>query len=732
MVALIAYVLTAGGETVASVEPEPTEATVGTVTSTTALSGTAAAAQAADLSFGSSGVVTAVSVSVGDVVSAGDVLATIDDSEAARQVETAQISLDQAQAAFATLLEDPATADLAAALASVSSAQAQVLSADDGLDELLGGATSADILSATTTVQTALSQVSSAEDAVNALSDPATAAELASAGATVTQAQAQLNSAANEASTARDTAIADQIRYCSWEGHVSGLCSKTLLPLREGDSARVRASLTDGEDSFVANGEAFLESNARYLSAVAAEESAAAALAQAEDKLASTEGGPDASDWFRANQTLESARANYEIAVSRLQDLRAPATDTAVNQAEASASTARANLTSAQARYAELVGGADVSDLERQQQSVRLAEIGLERAREGLDDARVIAPFDGVVGAVNIAVGDSVGTNTVAIAISTPERMTIELTVSEAEVLDLEVGQIGLATFSAVGDTQFPVRITSVSTIPSVSQGVVTYAVAAVILEIDEIPEVAADLQSLTSGAAGGFVGLGGAAGLGGAGAAGGLGGASDGRGAAGGGPGGAGGLLAGIELPDGVTIQEVFAALSAGEALPDGVVLPEGFELPAGFADRLATGGAPGQGGAGAGALANPDRQLPLAGMSGSVEVLLGVRDGVLLVPSVAVRSQGGTSYVIVENAEGAFERRVVVTGDSSGANVEVVSGLEAGDTVWLNASAPATEEFSLANVDVTQATAAAGQQFGPGGFAGGGGGFVAPGGAQ
>ncbi|MDA0352491.1 MAG: HlyD family efflux transporter periplasmic adaptor subunit [Chloroflexi bacterium] len=726
MVALIAYVLTAGGETVASVEPEPTEATVGTVTSTTALSGTAAAAQAADLSFGSSGVVTAVSVSVGDVVSAGDVLATIDDSEAARQVETAQISLDQAQAAFATLLEDPATADLAAALASVSSAQAQVLSADDGLDELLGGATSADILSATTTVQTALSQVSSAEDAVNALSDPATAAELASAGATVTQAQAQLNSAANEASTARDTAIADQIRYCSWEGHVSGLCSKTLLPLREGDSARVRASLTDGEDSFVANGEAFLESNARYLSAVAAEESAAAALAQAEDKLASTEGGPDASDWFRANQTLESARANYEIAVSRLQDLRAPATDTAVNQAEASASTARANLTSAQARYAELVGGADVSDLERQQQSVRLAEIGLERAREGLDDARVIAPFDGVVGAVNIAVGDSVGTNTVAIAISTPERMTIELTVSEAEVLDLEVGQIGLATFSAVGDTQFPVRITSVSTIPSVSQGVVTYAVAAVILEIDEIPEVAADLQSLTSGAAGGFVGLGGAAGLGGAGAA------SDGRGAAGGGPGGAGGLLAGIELPDGVTIQEVFAALSAGEALPDGVVLPEGFELPAGFADRLATGGAPGQGGAGAGALANPDRQLPLAGMSGSVEVLLGVRDGVLLVPSVAVRSQGGTSYVIVENAEGAFERRVVVTGDSSGANVEVVSGLEAGDTVWLNASAPATEEFSLANVDVTQATAAAGQQFGPGGFAGGGGGFVAPGGAQ
>ncbi|MQC83242.1 MAG: HlyD family efflux transporter periplasmic adaptor subunit, partial [Chloroflexi bacterium] len=507
VVALIAYVLTAGGETVASVEPEPTEATVGTVTSTTALSGTAAAAQAADLSFGSSGVVTAVSVSVGDVVSAGDVLATIDDSEAARQVETAQISLDQAQAAFATLLEDPATADLAAALASVSSAQAQVLSADDGLDELLGGATSADILSATTTVQTALSQVSSAEDAVNALSDPATAAELASAGATVTQAQAQLNSAANEASTARDTAIADQIRYCSWEGHVSGLCSKTLLPLREGDSARVRASLTDGEDSFVANGEAFLESNARYLSAVAAEESAAAALAQAEDKLASTEGGPDASDWFRANQTLESARANYEIAVSRLQDLRAPATDTAVNQAEASASTARANLTSAQARYAELVGGADVSDLERQQQSVRLAEIGLERAREGLDDARVIAPFDGVVGAVNIAVGDSVGTNTVAIAISTPERMTIELTVSEAEVLDLEVGQIGLATFSAVGDTQFPVRITSVSTIPSVSQGVVTYAVAAVILEIDEIPEVAADLQSLTSGAAGGFVG---------------------------------------------------------------------------------------------------------------------------------------------------------------------------------------------------------------------------------
>lgn len=119
---------------------------------------------------------------------------------------------------------------------------------------------------------------------------------------------------------------------------------------------------------------------------------------------------------------------------------------------------------------------------------------------------------------------------------------------------------------------------------------------------------------------------------------------------------------------------------------------------------------------------------------MSGSVEILLGVRDGVLLVPSSTVRAQGSTSYVVIENADGEFERLTVVTGESSGADVEIISGLEPGMTIWLSASAPASEEFSLQNVDVSEPQTNGQQQ--PGGFGGGfgrgGGGAGGGGGAQ
>ena len=63
--ALTAYAITTGGDSVATVEPEAAEASVGSITSTTSLSGTAAAAQSADLVFGAAGVVTGIEVAVG-------------------------------------------------------------------------------------------------------------------------------------------------------------------------------------------------------------------------------------------------------------------------------------------------------------------------------------------------------------------------------------------------------------------------------------------------------------------------------------------------------------------------------------------------------------------------------------------------------------------------------------------------------------------------------------------
>ncbi len=72
--------------------------TRGPLTETISAEGTVAAAQTDDLSFGASGTVTAVNVSAGDKVTAGQVLATLDSASLQSDVDQAQSNLADAQA----------------------------------------------------------------------------------------------------------------------------------------------------------------------------------------------------------------------------------------------------------------------------------------------------------------------------------------------------------------------------------------------------------------------------------------------------------------------------------------------------------------------------------------------------------------------------------------------------------------------------------------------------------
>ncbi len=293
-----------------------------------------------------------------------------------------------------------------------------------------------------------------------------------------------------------------------------------------------------------------------------------------------------------------------------------------------------------------------MSDVLGAELAVARAETALADAEEALREATLLAPFDGVVEAIEIEAGDGVSAAAVAFVLTDLDRIVVELTVTEGDLLDLEPGQVGLATFNAIDGVDYPVRVTSVSSLPVVDQGVVTYAVEAEVLPVSELAAVAEGLSALRDGATGGFAGFAGGAG-GGA--------AADAGGGGGGRAGGAAGfldqLLAGVKLPEGVTAQEVLLAVAGGETLPEGVTLPEGFELPEQLRQRLASGGLPGaagtadragaaerggaggaeRGGAGTGAAADveaPERLLPAPGMTASVTLLAEVRAEAVLGP--------------------------------------------------------------------------------------------------
>lgn len=90
------------------------------------------------------------------------------------------------------------------------------------------------------------------------------------------------------------------------------------------------------------------------------------------------------------------------------------------------------------------------------------------------------------------------------------------------------------------------------------------------------------------------------------------------------------------------------------------------------------------------------PESVLP--GMAASVtipdEEVLGVTT--LELAALSFR-EDGTPYVLIRQEDGSYQERDVETGLSDGVRVEIISGVEPGETVWVVAGTEAAESFSL-----------------------------------
>ncbi len=109
----------------------------GTISQTASASGTIAAANTADLDFGASGRVTAVDVSVGQNVSAGQTLATIDPSALTAQVDEAQATLDSDEAKLSSdqSSSSATSAQITADEAAVTASQSAFSAAQQSLSD---------------------------------------------------------------------------------------------------------------------------------------------------------------------------------------------------------------------------------------------------------------------------------------------------------------------------------------------------------------------------------------------------------------------------------------------------------------------------------------------------------------------------------------------------------------------------------------------------------------------
>ncbi|MBM4411756.1 MAG: HlyD family efflux transporter periplasmic adaptor subunit, partial [Chloroflexi bacterium] len=418
---------------------ETAQATRGTLATTVTLPGTASSTASVSLTFPVAGKVAEVNVVIGQAVKAGDQLAKVDDTDLRQTLQTAQNNLDLARLKLAQLQAPAKPEDAQAARQAVVAADISVQNAQVALERL---------------------------------KRPPTAVDFSTADVAILQAQASLDSAQRsvDATFASLKSVLDT--YCDLTGLLPfEPCFTDLrgIPLTADVIVRIQQVMGPPNNlpaAYLNAATNLVNANNSYVNAAGSVTPAKASLEQAKRKRAQLDEAPDNLDLYAAGLALSNARESYKSAV---------------------------------AREAALQRGPDPLDVQAQQLSVRTQEIAVATAQQKVTDTVLRAPFAGTVGAAPLIVGQQVGTATAAVTLTDTGTIQVKMTLSESDLPQVRAGQLGVATFDALAGQTFIVRVFGVSPIPTVTQGVVTYAAQASILRGPELVEIQADLQKLAA-----------------------------------------------------------------------------------------------------------------------------------------------------------------------------------------------------------------------------------------
>jgi HlyD family secretion protein len=236
-------------------------------------------------------------------------------------------------------------------------------------------------------------------------------------------------------------------------------------------------------------------------------------LQQAKDALYAAQGARDA-----AGRTKKSNPAQYdqaqaqvlqnEIAVQLAQqtltnDQKPPTVDqiqTALGQVKtaqdnlntllasptaADLSAAQSQLAQAQDNLAKLTQGPTDQALAIAQAGVDQANNALQQAELQLQQAQLVAPFDGTVTDVSITPGQTAGASTNAIGLADMNHLVIDGQLDEIDVPKVKIGQSAQITLDALPGQTLTGKVTEVAPAGAVQQGVVNYPVTVSLVNPD-------------------------------------------------------------------------------------------------------------------------------------------------------------------------------------------------------------------------------------------------------
>ena len=420
------------------------------------------------------------------------------------------------------------------------------------------------------------------------------------------------------------------------------ICRSASLPLSE-ESLKFLTNKVDEStsaiDAVTTRSKDFIKSNNSYVKAL---DSSAKAL----DSRA------------KALDSLDVADANLASATAKRTSLDDPIPTSEAAQLEAAIVSANSALTSALSKKDDLLSGPSENEIKLQELNIAKAKQSVNQAQETLTDMVLLAPFSGQIGAVNVSEGVWVTASTAAFSLVDLDSVGVDLTVSESDFIGLTSGDLGMATFDSIPDQPFIIKLANITSLPQITQGVVTYPAQAEFLSMREAAEILPRLGSLMQGSSGSSV--------------------------TGSGPG----------IGSGIDMQALrrCAAEQVGREVssPSDLTPSETSLIREKCFSESATGGNSRTGSTGT-------RVKPAIGMNASVTMLLEIKENVLIVPAQAIQSDKGREVVTLLGQDQMTTTSVPVSiGITNGDRTEIISGLEEGQVVLIPGASDASIPIS------------------------------------
>jgi len=149
--------------------------------------------------------------------------------------------------------------------------------------------------------------------------------------------------------------------------------------------------------------------------------------------------------------------------------------DTAKQNADKAVLDAQNNLAAAESALGNMA--VDPLDVALKQAQLSSAQSALDNALAKLGNATMVAPFDGIVSAVNLVAGQMVSAGTVSLEIVDPSDVEVSTTVDEIDIAQVQQGQKATISLDALSGTEFSGEVSSISTFANSQSGVVSYPV---------------------------------------------------------------------------------------------------------------------------------------------------------------------------------------------------------------------------------------------------------------